>query len=99
MNDEFGIQVNIAGKHYKLRCLRSEEKSYRMAAKQINDKVLQYQAAFPKAGLDVKDLLAMVAFQFSLNDVETKVREDILPVFVKLDELNLDLVEFIKSNS
>lgn len=99
MNDEFVIQVNIAGKYYKLHCKRSEEYLYRKAAKQINDKILQYEATFPDAGLELKDLLAMVAFQLSLGDVKMEDKEDVSPVFKKLDELNLDVEKFIISNS
>ncbi len=98
MNDELGIQVNIGGKVYKLRCKRSEEQSYRVAVRKINDKILQYQSAYAK-GVEVSDLLAMVALHFSLNSVQTGKNEDIEPVFEKLDELNSSLMEFVRKNS
>lgn len=97
MNDELGIQVNIGGKVYRLRCKRSEEQLYRIAVRQINDKILQYQSNYNK-GVGVSDLLAMVALHFSLNVVKTEKNEDIGPVFEKLDELNSDLQEFILVN-
>ncbi|MDR1719586.1 MAG: cell division protein ZapA [Dysgonamonadaceae bacterium] len=98
MNDEFGIKVNIAGKDYNVRCLRSEELLYRKAAKQIRDKILQYRVTYPNAGLEEKDFLAMVALQLSLGDVTMKVNEDVSPLFEQLGELDLHLDEFIKSN-
>ncbi|MDR3061634.1 MAG: cell division protein ZapA, partial [Dysgonamonadaceae bacterium] len=64
MNDELGIQVNIGRKVYRLRCKRSEEQLYRIAVRQINDKILQYQSNYNK-GMEVSDLLAMVALHFS----------------------------------
>ncbi|GHV23610.1 hypothetical protein FACS1894174_09600 [Bacteroidia bacterium] len=97
MNDELGIQVNIGGKVYRLRCKRSEEQLYRIAVRQINDKILQYQSNYNK-GVGVSDLLAMVALHFSLNVVKTEKNEDIEPVFEKLGELNSDLQEFIHVN-
>lgn len=97
MNDEFGIQVNIAGKVYRLRCKRSEEQFYRIAVRQINDKILQYQSVYAK-GVEVNDLLAMIALHFSLNQVKTEKNEDIEPVFEKIDDLNTDLEDFIRTN-
>ena len=97
MNDEFGIQVNIGGKDYRLRCKRSEEKYYRIAVRQINDRILQYQSIYNKS-VGMSDLLAMVALHLSLNVVTTEKNEDIEPVFEKLDELNSDLQEFVRIN-
>jgi cell division protein ZapA (FtsZ GTPase activity inhibitor) len=97
MNDELGIQVNIGGKVYRLRCKRSEEQLYRIAVRQINDKILQYQSVYTK-GVELNDLLAMVSLHFSLNSVKTEKNEDIEPVFEKLDDLNSDLMDFIKEN-
>ncbi len=97
MNDELGIQVYINGKPYKLRCQRSEEQFYRIAVRQLNDRILQYQSEFK--GPEKNDFLAMTALDFSLNCVKTEKNEDIEPVFEKLDKLNSDLIEFIKKNS
>jgi cell division protein ZapA len=97
MNDELRIQVSIGGKFYPLHCKRSEEQLYRVAARQINDKILQYQSAYNK-GMEVSDLLAMVALHFSLSTVKTEKNEDIEPVFEKLNELNSGLEDFIRVN-
>ena len=99
MNDEFEIQVNIGGKVRKIRCKRSDEQFYRVAVRQINDKLLQYQSAYGTAkGLEENDLLTMVALHFSLSSVKTERNEDIGPVFEKLEELNSNLVEFVRGN-
>ena len=99
MNDELVIQVNIGGKVHKIRCKRTDEQLYRIAVRQINDKLLQYQSAYSGAkGVEKNDLLTMVALHFSLTSVKTEKNEDIEPVFEKLEELNSDLVKFVREN-
>lgn len=98
MNDEFIIQLNIADKVYKLRCKRSEEALARKAARQINDKILQYRRVFTGPELELKDLLAMVAYQLSLTNLKMENSGDTSPVFDKLEELNLELEDYLRSN-
>ncbi len=97
MNDEFGIQVNIHGKVFRIRCKRSEEQLYRIAVRQLNDKIDRYNSKFPK-GPEMNDLLIMAALDFSLKSVKTEKNEDIEPVFEELDKLNSELIEFIRKN-
>ncbi len=97
MNDEFIIQLNIADKHYRLRCKRTEEALARKAARQINDKILQYRRTFSGPELELKDLLAMVAFQLSLSNLKHDELEDVSPVYEKLEKLSLELDEYIRS--
>ena len=98
MSDEFKIQLKIAGKTFPFRCKRSEEEIIRKAARNINDMILQYSTAFPGAELELKDLLAMVAFHFSLENLKKKNTEDISPLFDKIEGLNLELEEYFKLN-
>ncbi len=98
MNDEFIIQLEIADKRYRFRCKRSEEAIARRAARQINDKILQYERAYPESGLELKDLLAMVAFQLSFEDLKVEKKADASPVFDKIKGLNLELEDYLKSN-
>ncbi len=98
MNDEFVIQVNVAGKTYKLRCRRDQEQLYRVAVRQINDKILQYQSKYGKH-VELNDLLSMALLHYSLGSVKAEKNEDITPVFDKLDDLNSDIEQFIRSNN
>ena len=61
MDEEFLINIVIAGKKYPLTIKRHEEELVRAAADQINSKILQYRQHFA-VEVDTKDLLAMVAF-------------------------------------
>ncbi len=98
MNDEFIIQLRIAGKTYPLHCPRTkvDEAFARKAAEQINEQMAVYQKAFAE-NLDAKDLLAMVALQLSLADVKKVEDQNVSPVFDKLQELNQELEQYLNS--
>ena len=44
MDDKLSIRVNVADRYYPLRIDRNDEERIRLAAKLINDKVLQYKS-------------------------------------------------------
>jgi len=99
MNDNFRIQLRIAGKQYPLKCKRDEEKFFRSAASLINDKLLQYGNKYQRAPVDDKDLVVMaacdiVAFQKWLLD-----QQDETPADEKIKELNAELEKFIEEES
>ena len=98
-NDEFKIQLKVAGKHYPLHCKRSEEWIYRRSASLINDKILKYSTAFAGAKLELKDLLVMVSLQAFAENVRQEKEEDVSPLFDKIEELNRELEEYLRSNS
>ena len=61
MDEEFLINIVIAGKKYPLTIKRHEEELARAAADQINSKILQYRQHFA-VEVDTKDLLAWWLF-------------------------------------
>ena len=69
MDEEFLINIVIAGKKYPLTNKRQEEELERDAADQITSKILQNRQQFA-VEQDTKDLLAMVAFQLSMHNLE-----------------------------
>ena len=98
-NDEFKIQLKVADKHYPLFCKRSEEGIFRRSATLINEKILKYSTAFAGAKLELKDLLVMVALQSFSENIRKEDKEDISPLFDKVEELNKELEEYLRSNS
>jgi len=96
MDDEFRIQLRIAGKTYPYYCKRTrdDERKARKAAEQINEQMDLYRKAFATE-LDSKDLLAMVAFQLSLEDVKKVEDQNESSVFDKLHELNQELKKYL----
>lgn len=57
------ISVTIAGRSYRMKVSKDEETSVRKAAKALNDKMLEYQAAY--SAKDSQDYLAMAALLFT----------------------------------
>ena len=85
MDDKFLIHVRIN---------RSEEQIAREAVKQIREKMSQYRKVYPEA--EEKDLLAMVAFQLSIENLKFEDRNDIDPFTEKVEELTNELENYLK---
>ena len=95
MDEEFLINIVIVGKKYPLTIKRHEEELVRAAADQINSKILQYRQHFA-VEVDTKDLLAMVAFQLSMHNLELEKRNDTNPFTDKIQELTTELEGYLK---
>lgn len=98
MNDEFKIQLKVAGKVYPLRCKRSEERYFRRAASIINEKILSYSSAFAGAQLELNDLLVMVALEGFSDLMKNRDEKDTSPLMNKIEDLGNELEEYLKSN-
>lgn len=69
MKDELiNINVIIADRPYPLKIKQSEEEDVRIAAKDINQKVKQFQQVY--AAKDKQDYLAMSALQYAVQNIE-----------------------------
>ena len=97
MDDKFLIHVDIADRSYGLWIDRSEEKLARDAAKQIRNKLVQYRQNFTKSDLDVKDLLAMVALQLSMSNLQLEDRNDTSPFAEKMQQLGNEIDGYLKN--
>jgi cell division protein ZapA len=95
LNDKFKIQLKIADKYYPLSCKRSEEGVIRKAASAVNDKLLKYSSAYSKANFEMKDLLALVAYHISLENLTVQNKEDVSPLFNRIEQLNKELEEYL----
>lgn len=94
MDERFLINIVIAGKRYSLTIKRQEEELVRAAAKQINNKILQYRKHFA-VEVDTKDLLVMVAVQLSMQNLELERRNDTSPFTDKIQELTTELEGYL----
>ena len=94
MDDKFLIHVEIAGKSYGIRINRSEEQVAREAVRQIRMKMDQYRKKYSE--VDVKDLLAMVAFQLSMSNLQLEDKNDTSPITDKIQELTGELEKYLK---
>ncbi|RHJ82555.1 cell division protein ZapA [Parabacteroides sp. AM08-6] len=96
MDDKFLIHVEIADKSYGLWIDRKDEQLARDAAKQIRTKINQYRLNFAQSEVDVKDLLAMVAFQLSMHNLQLEEKNDTSPFTEKIQELTVQLESYLK---
>jgi len=97
MDDKLSIRVNVADRYYPLRIDRKDEERIRLAAKLINDKVLQYKQRY--SDKDVQDFLAMAALQFVIKMLELENRHDVSPFIEAVQELNDQLDDILSENS
>ncbi|MDR0429732.1 MAG: cell division protein ZapA [Tannerellaceae bacterium] len=95
-DDKFLIHFKIAGKTYGLWINRKDEELTRGAAKQINDKMNQYRAVFSSEEVDVKDLLAMVTLQLSIENLRLEEKNDTAPYAEKVLQLTNELELYLK---
>ena len=94
MDDKFLIHVEIAGTSYGIRINRSEEQVAREAVRQIRKKMDQYRKKY--SDVDVKDLLAMVTFQLSVENLKLEDKNDTSPFTEKIQELTDELESYLK---
>ncbi len=94
--DKFLIHLKIAEKEYGLWINRKDEQLARDAAKQIRNKMIQYRQAFSKSDVDVKDLLAMVALQLSMDNLTLEDKNDTAPFTEKIKQLTVELETYLK---
>ncbi|MDH6312286.1 cell division protein ZapA (FtsZ GTPase activity inhibitor) [Parabacteroides sp. PFB2-10] len=96
MDDKFLIHVEIADKSYGLWIRRDEELIVREAAKQLRKKINLYRQEYTKSDLDIKDLLAMVALQFSVQKLQQEERNDTDPFTEKIEQLTSELEMYLE---
>ena len=85
MAEQLNINLLIAGRPYKLKVSADEEGYVRQAAKDINDKIAEYQKTLLTR--DRQDFLSMIALQSSAEDLQHKKKATNANIDSKLDEL------------
>ena len=85
MNDKIKINLQIADANYPLQINMEEEELVREAAKQVNMRLNTYRSHYKN--LELEKIIAMVAYEFSLENQKLKQRNDTEPYSKKIDEL------------
>lgn len=85
MAEPLNINLLIAGRPYKLKVAPDEEGYVRQAAKEINDKIAEYQKTLLTR--DRQDFLSMIALQATTEVLQNKNRATNANIEAKLDEL------------
>ena len=95
MEDKLSIRINIADRYYPLKIDRKDEEKIRLAARQINEKVIQYKQRY--SDKDTQDFLAMAALQFVIKSIDVEGKSEIAPVLESISEINKELDSIINS--
>lgn len=98
MDDQILIHVQIAERKYPVWVKRSDEQLARMAAKQIQHKISQYQQFFAKEKVSSWDALAMVTFQLSIENLQLEEKNEMAPVMEKMKEMMGKITDYLKDN-
>lgn len=88
MNDKIKINLKMAGAYYPITIRREEEEMVREAARQVDTRLNQYKSNYARDQVTTEQLLAMVAYQFALESLEEKKRNDTIPFATKINELS-----------
>ena len=94
MNDKIKIHLQIADSNYPLTINREEEEMVREAAKQVNIRLNKYREAYKS--VEPEKIIAMVAYQFSLEKLQLMQRNDTGPYAEKVKELTELLDNYFK---
>ncbi|MDL2291806.1 cell division protein ZapA [Bacteroides sp. OttesenSCG-928-F21] len=94
MNDKIKIKLQIADSYYPVTIDREDEEMVRSAAKQVNIKLNTYRSHYK--GLEPEKLLAMIAYDFSLEVLKLKGKNDTEPYSRKIEELTEFLEEYFR---
>ncbi len=94
MNDKIKINLKMAGASYPLTINREEEEMVRKAAKQVNIRLNKYREVYKN--LEPEKIIAMVAYQFSLEKLQLLERNDTAPYTEKVKELTELLEDYFK---
>lgn len=95
MNDKIKINLLIADSYYPLTINREDEESIREAAKQVNIRLNTYREHYKN--LAPEKILAMVAYQFSHENLMLAKKNDTQPYAAKIEELTEVLDQHFKS--
>ena len=94
MNDKIKINLQIADSNYPLTINRQEEEMVREAAKQVNIRLNAYREYYKN--LEPEKIIAMVAYQFSLEKLQLMQRKDTTPYTEKVKELTELLEDYFQ---
>ena len=83
--DKFAININIAGRSYRLKVDNEEEEHVRAAATAINKKIDEFSGNY--AFKDKQDLLAMTAISF-VSELMKNKSESETNAMISIDKLN-----------
>lgn len=95
MDDKIRINLLIADINFPVQILPENEEVVRKAAKQVNDKIMKFRTKWPD--LNLEKILAVTAYEFSLQHLLQIEKNDTAPYAEKIKELTETLEEYFKA--
>lgn len=95
MDDKIKINLHMAGASYSLTIDREDEELVRKAAKEVDLRYIAYREHYAKDVTPDK-IIPMVAYQFALENLKLKERNDTEPYTAKIQELTEVLDTYFK---
>lgn len=96
MDDKIKINLNMAGAFFPTTIDRKDEQMVRNAAKQVDIRLVAYREHYQN--VPVERLLAMVAYDFALENLQMKDRNDTAPYARKIKELTALLESYFRES-
>lgn len=96
MDDEFLINIWVAGRRFPMTIRRDEEESFRVAAKLIDQKILKYRDKYGTQ-LDTQSLLALIALQSYVEQIDLEKKSADSFFETKIRDLNGELETYLKN--
>ncbi len=94
MNDKIKINLQMGGVIYPLTIERKDEEIVRAAAKQVNIRVNAYKERY--RNVSEAQIMTMVAYQFALESLQQRQRNDTVPYTKKIKELTETLEDYFR---
>lgn len=94
MNDKIKINLQMAGSSYPVTINREDEEMVREAAKRVNMRFNVNQERYQNVAPE--RIMVMVAYQFALENLQMKDRNDTEPYTMKIKELTEALEAYFK---
>ena len=91
------MQLKIVDKHFPYSGKRKDEQNLRKAATYVTTKYQAYRSYYSGARLPMDVLLRLVAFHLSLELLENTQREDVNPFINEIEQLSVELEQYIQS--
>lgn len=93
MEDKFLINIPLGNRHHGIWIQREEEEVYRKAAQRVQMLYNTYRQRFDKNKVSDNDIMSMTCFDFALQLLGEKNRNDIEPFEQKLEELSQRIID------
>lgn len=92
-SDKLVITLMIGRQSQQIHILREQEEIYRNAARQINEKLSRYEAAYP--GQATERYMSIVLLDLAVQMLQLKEKDDVKPIFEALTNLTSEIEEAI----